>query len=257
MCRLAAYLGPARPLADVVIAPRHSLLVQSQEAQEAKLSVNGDGFGIAWYGALPDPGLYKDTLPAWSDGNLLSLCRHINSGLFLAHVRASTEGETARANCHPFRHGTWSFMHNGQIGAFPLLRRKLEATLSDTLYAARTGSTDSELLFLLLLQAGLADDPARACADVIDLLHRTAEQAGERPFFRLTCVLSDGTRLYAFRYASDGRVPTLYCSGALGGLTLASEPLTGNAADWSALPANQLHRFGPCAQHRATTLLAA
>lgn len=47
MCRLAAYLGPRRPLADVIVAPRHSLLVQSQDAQEAKLAVNGDGFGIA------------------------------------------------------------------------------------------------------------------------------------------------------------------------------------------------------------------
>jgi hypothetical protein len=84
---------------------------------------------MAWYGAKPEPGLYKDILPAWSDSNLLSLCQHISAPLFLAHVRASTEGETARANCHPFTHGNWSFMHNGQTGSFTALRRLLEASL--------------------------------------------------------------------------------------------------------------------------------
>lgn len=245
MCRLAAYLGPTRPLADVVITPNHSLVAQSQDALEAKLSVNGDGFGIAWYGRLPEPGLYKDVLPAWSDQNLLSLCQHISAPIFLAHVRASTEAETARANCHPFHHGGWSFMHNGQMGAFPMLRRRLEATLSDALYAARTGTTDSELLFLLLLNAGLAEDPAHACCQVIAQLGHTAEQAGVRAVFRLTCVFSDGERLFAFRHASDGRVPTLYQSHSLGGLTLASEPLTAQTEEWSALAPDHLHVFGP------------
>jgi len=88
MCRLAAYLGSSRPLSEIILDPRHSLIAQSQEALEAKLSVNGDGFGFAWYGAKPEPGLYKDILPAWSDNNLLSLCQHISAPLFLAHVRA-------------------------------------------------------------------------------------------------------------------------------------------------------------------------
>ena len=83
-------------MSEIVIDPSHSLIAQSQEALEAKLLVNGDGFGIAWYGAKPQPGLCKETLPAWSDSNLLSLCQHISAPLFLAHVRASTEGETAR-----------------------------------------------------------------------------------------------------------------------------------------------------------------
>ena len=110
MCRVAAYLGPPRPLEDIIIRPSHSLLAQSSEALEAKLAVNGDGFGIAWYGSHAEPGLYRDILPAWSDSNLLSLSRHISSTLFLAHVRASTTGETSRANCHPFSVGRWSFM---------------------------------------------------------------------------------------------------------------------------------------------------
>ena len=259
MCRLAAYLGPARPLSDIIISPSHSLLAQSQDALEAKLAVNGDGFGIAWYSERPEPGLYKDVLPAWSDSNLLSLCQHITSPLFLAHVRASTEGEVARTNCHPFNHGSWSFMHNGQIGSFYALRRALEATLCDDIYRLRRGSTDSELLFLLLLNAGLEDAPENACRDMITLLKQTAKTLGVRPFFRQTCVFTDGKRIYCFRYASDDRCPTLYMSRTFvaGGLVIASEPLDGNSAAWKEIIPNQLLCFDTLTEHSFGNLLAA
>jgi len=239
MCRFVAYAGPEIALQEVVILPQHSLLQQSQHAAEAKLAVNGDGFGIAWYGAdgaETEPGLYRDVLPAWSDGNLIDLCRMIRSPLFLAHVRASTVGETARSNCHPFRHGCWSFMHNGQIGDFPRLRRGLEEQLDDTLYAARRGHTDSELLFLLLLQSGLASDPFGAVQTVLAQI--AAMQGGTREPNRLTVALSDGRAIHGFRCSSDGRSPSLY-HGRLsrtGGVVLASEPLGGDSADWRPVP---------------------
>ena len=258
MCRLAAYLGPSRPLSEIILDPRHSLIAQSQEALEAKLSVNGDGFGFAWYGAKPEPGLYKDILPAWSDNNLLSLCQHISAPLFLAHVRASTQGETARANCHPFTHGNWSFMHNGQTGSFTALRRPLVASLPDDLYALRKGSTDSELMFLLLLRAGLADDPEHACRRMIAQMADTAQSVGVPAFFRQTCVFSDGQSLYCFRYASDGRSPTLYVSRAFsgGGLVVASEPLDRRPEHWTMITPNQLVRLDATDQ-RSFDLLAA
>ncbi|MEL6639864.1 MAG: class II glutamine amidotransferase [Pseudomonadota bacterium] len=245
MCRLVAYLGPPRPLADVIIVPEHSLIAQSQDAHEAKLSVNGDGFGIAWYGERDDPGLFKDTLPAWSDGNLLSLCQQISSPLFLAHVRASTEGETARANCHPFAYKNWSFMHNGQTGAFAKLRRRLEASLPDALYQLRRGSTDSELMFLLLLNAGLAEDPAQACQVMIRQFHDAAASMTTPLFLRQTCVFSDGQSLYCFRYATDNKCPTLYASRQFspGGLVVASEPLDGKRHHWQEVQTNELVRF--------------
>lgn len=47
MCRIAAWSGAEIALEDIVIRPAHSLLTRSQHASEAKLAVNGDGFGIA------------------------------------------------------------------------------------------------------------------------------------------------------------------------------------------------------------------
>src|SRR4029453_5922490 len=139
MCRWAAYLGEAVFLEDIVTAPCHSLIAQSHRAMEAKSPTNGDGFGLAWYGARPEPGLYRDILPAWSDPNLKSLCRQIRSGLFLAHVRASTGAATSRANCHPFSHGKWLFMHNGQIGGYERGRPRPGRTSDDRRYEPRGG----------------------------------------------------------------------------------------------------------------------
>ena len=178
-----------------------------------------------------------------ADGNLTSLCRMVRSHHFIAHVRASTMGETNRTNCHPFSHGNWSFCHNGQVPHFPLIERQLEAALPDPLYAARRGSTDSEMIFLTLLANGLDDDPQRAFAKTLKALG-PATDAGP---IRLTCVFSNGVQLFAYRYASDGQCPTLYMSGQLdsGGIALASEPLCGTPGRWTEVPPNQLLEL-PC-----------
>jgi glutamine amidotransferase len=245
MCRLTAWSGPAIALEQLVVLPAHSLLEQSHHAVEAKLSVNGDGFGIAWFGAGDTPGLYRDVLPAWSDGNLPDLCRMIQSHLFLAHVRASTSGETARVNCHPFRYGRWCFMHNGQIGGFERLRRPLEASLPDSLYLARRGTTDSELFFLLLLANGLCDAPNAAVQKALHTVHTAYDSIQTSEPIRITAVFSNGCDIYAFRYASDAKAPTLYTSATLvaGGTVIASEPLDDNRNQWQPVADSTLLRI--------------
>ncbi len=240
MCRLTAYLGPEIALERIIVTPNHSLLEQSQAATEAKLSTNGDGFGIAWYGDDPIPGLYRDVLPAWSDGNLPNLCRMVKSHLFLAHVRASTVGEVTRVNCHPFTTRKWSFAHNGQIADFDRIRRQLETFLPDDLYALRRGTTDSEMFFLLCLSNGLEQDPMTAIQTTLDQI-RTLQTDTRKPN-RLACVLTDGDSVYGFRHASDHASPTLYLSGPLasGGTALASEPLDEDNGNWTPLGENEM-----------------
>ncbi|MDZ7602320.1 MAG: class II glutamine amidotransferase [Hoeflea sp.] len=239
MCRWAAYRGTPIPLEQIVSAPGHSLIEQSHRATEAKTATNGDGFGIAWYGERPEPGLYRDVLPAWSDCNLRSLARQIRSPLFLAHVRASTGGATSRDNCHPFVYGTWSFMHNGQIAGFEHIRRPMEAALSDRLYQARHGTTDSELLFLLAIEFGLDTDPAEAFARAIRFALAQSERAGLAELIRFTAAFSDGATLYAIRYSTDAHAPTLYSAPMCGGLghCLVSEPFHDTDAKWHEIPA--------------------
>jgi glutamine amidotransferase len=248
MCRLVAYLGEPLFLDTLVCAPQHSLLRQSLRAEEAKTVTNGDGFGIGWYGERPEPCVYREVMPAWSDENLLALCASIKSPLFFAHVRAATGGGIARQNCHPFRHGPWMFMHNGQIGGFAQVRRALESRLPDRLYARRLGATDSELLFLLaldLIETGQApDDAVQAVLD--DTLGLMRAQAIDQPL-RFAAVLADGQQLYAFRFSSDPKPPTLYTGRTPEGVVVASEPLGNDSTDWQLIPANSVVRLGTAA----------
>lgn len=238
MCRIAAYTGPEIALENVIVRPVHSLLAQSQHANEAKLAVNGDGFGVGWYNSQGDLGLYRDVLPAWADDNLVNLCRMVRSHCFIAHIRASTIGETSRVNCHPFKHENWSFCHNGQIPHFGAIRRRMMSALPDPLFDTLRGTTDSEMIFLSLLANGLADDPISAVAETLAQIGF----APDRTPTKLACVFSDGETMFAFRHATTGAAPTLYVSGVLdnGGLSIASEPLCGVAENWTAIPQDTL-----------------
>ncbi|RAZ91195.1 class II glutamine amidotransferase [Mesorhizobium hawassense] len=238
MCRWAADLGDAIFLEDVIAAPSHSLIAQSSHAREAKSPTNADGFGVAWYGDRPEPGLYRDILPAWSDSNLRSLGRQIKSGLFLAHVRASTGGATSRLNCHPFTSGRWSFMHNGQIGGFEKIRRRLENALSDDLFDQLEGATDSELLFRLMIGEGLSSDPYGAVSRVTSRVIEASRVAGIEPSLKLTAAFSDGEALHAVRYATDDHAPTLYTAAFAkrAGRCVVSEPFDRDGRIWREIP---------------------
>ncbi len=245
MCRWAAFIGQPIFLEQVISAPAHSLLVQSQAASEAKTAINADGFGIAWYAHRPEPGLFRDVLPAWSDPNLASVAAQIRSGLFLAHVRASTGSATSRNNCHPFTSGRWSFMHNGQVGGFEHFRRSADMLIPDELYHERKGATDSEVLFLRALYHGLDLDPVNALVKAARDLENLSREKGETPHLRLSVAMSDGENLYAARASSDHIAPTVYykrCTQSEGWMVV-SEPLETSSDDWIELPAGKLAVF--------------
>jgi predicted glutamine amidotransferase len=236
MCRFLAYRGEPIFLSDLVCAPTRSLVHQSLHAAEAKTETNGDGFGIGWYGERPDPGLYREIRPAWSDENLRSLCTQVRSRLFLAHVRASTGPSTMRANCHPFAHGRYLFMHNGQIGGYARIKRRIEALIPDELYHARLGTTDSEAIFLAALAAGLAENPVRAMALMLKQVRALMAAADITEPLRFTAAFADGESLFAFRWACDGRPPSLYVRETGGSLLIVSEPLDDRAQGWREVP---------------------
>jgi predicted glutamine amidotransferase len=238
MCRWAAYIGKPIFLEEIISRPGHSLIHQSHCATQCHTAINADGFGVAWYGEREEPGLYRDVLPAWSDPNLKSLTAQVKSALFLAHVRASTGTATSRNNCHPFTYGRWSFMHNGQIGGYDHFRRAADMMIPEELYACRKGATDSEALFLIAVAEGLDDDPLGAMERAAARLIRLAREKGEAPHLRMTAALSDGQRLYAIRYSTDDRAPTLYhrWSDTRGGRAIVSEPLESGEGGWDEVP---------------------
>ncbi|MBM3526689.1 MAG: class II glutamine amidotransferase [Alphaproteobacteria bacterium] len=236
MCRWIAYHGETTSLDRYVTEPSHSLVVQSLKALESAGSTNGDGFGLGWYGDRDEPGLYREVRPAWSDENLRHLCRHIRSHLFFAHVRASTGTPTTRPNCHPFSHGRWMFMHNGQIGDWTLIRRRVEAMIPDSIYGSRHGTTDSEAVFLAILGAGAEDDPLAATEHALATIAEMVRDSGTREPLRFTAALSDGRNLYAFRYANNETSNSLYYRETGAGVVIVSEPLDMERAFWKPVP---------------------
>jgi len=244
VCRWLSYIGESIFMEELISKPNNALIRQSLRARQAVTMTNGDGFGVAWYDQRPEPGLFRDVLPAWNDANLLAIAHQVRSRLFLAHVRASTGTATSRANCHPFVFGRWTFMHNGQIGGYGKVRRYLEARLDDQWFGLREGSTDSELIFLLLLQNGLSVDPAKAINRTIDNIGEAMARFAVDEPLRFTACISDGRDLLAWRHASDDAPPSLFYRQTDAGLAIASEPLDDDDPRWIAVEADQLIRAG-------------
>jgi predicted glutamine amidotransferase len=212
MCRWLAYSGTPVLIEELLYKPKHSLIDQSLHSQLGAQTTNGDGFGIGWYDEREIPAVYKSTEPAWNDRNLREVAGHIRSGLVFAHVRASTGTPAQQTNCHPFRHGNWLWMHNGSIARFHDVKRELMLAVDSSLYADIEGSTDSEAFFFLALTFGLKNDPPTAVERAVGFIERVSRNRGIKHPIQMTVATSNGQKVWAFRYSSEGRSRSLFYS---------------------------------------------
>ena len=273
MCRWMAWNGEPVLLDELLFRTQHGLVDQSLHSRMGAETTNGDGFGVGWYGAGEGPGVYHSVLPAWGDANLRHLARHIESPLFLAHVRATSGSPVQETNCHPFSHGRWLFVHNGLIADFHKLRRDLMLALSPELFAEVQGSTDSEVLFHLTLSLGLEEDPLGALERAIGLVEDTGRGHGVEFPFQGSVGVSDGESLWVVRYSSEGRSRSLFASADVHTLralhpdnprlqrvrdedrVIISEPFSDLPGMWHEIPeatAVTVHRGGALEQHPFT-----
>ena len=280
MCRWLAYTGSPVLIQDALYTPENSLIDQSLHSRLGAETTNGDGFGIGWYDAEPEPGVFHSIEPAWNDANLRELAAHIRSHLFFAHIRAAIGSAVQQTNCHPFRHGRWLFMHNGCVNGFHAIKRDLVLAVDESLYPDINGHTDTEILLNLALTFGLEDDPPDAVARAIGLVEAAGQEKGIDYPFQGTIATSDGERLWAFRYSSEGKSRSLFFSRdvatlrtlypereILGQLSddarlIVSEPVGDLPGAWNEVPEgsygvagkgeDQLRPFTPKAPTRAT-----
>ena len=129
--------------------------------------VNVHGCGIGWYGSNPLQGLrdlkglcsysrpccYTTIAAPSHDRNLRSLSKAISTSLLFGHVRAAGPGASVHEyNCHPLCNvGGTCLCTTGKCTGFKKIRRSLLATLRDDLFEHISGTTDSEVLFALVL----------------------------------------------------------------------------------------------------------
>lgn len=85
--------------------------------------------------------------------NLARLSCKIISPLVFAHVRAAYPGmPVSEQNCHPFQWGRYIFMHNGVVGGFGRIKRRLLGLLSDAAYnSIQSFHSDSAVCFAVFL----------------------------------------------------------------------------------------------------------
>jgi glutamine amidotransferase len=207
-----AWYGQPLLMEELLFKTQHGLIDQSLHSRLGAETTNGDGVGVGWYGAGEGPGVYHSIAPAWGDTNLHELAAHVETRLFLAHVRATSGTAIQQTNCHPFRHGRWLFVHNGVVAGFHTMRRELMLAVDPDLFLDFRGSTDSEVVFRLALTFGLDEDPIGAIERAIGFVEATAERHGIERAIQASMGLSDGERLWAFRYSTEGKSRTLFAS---------------------------------------------
>jgi len=212
MCRWLAYSGSPLLLEDLLFKPTNSLVVQSKRSEMGAEVVNGDGFGVGWYGTAGTPGRYRSIEPAWNDLNLREIAAEVESTRFFAHVRATSGTPVQQTNCHPFRHGRWLWMHNGGIASFSQVKRDLTLAVDPDLFPLIAGSSDTEIFFYLALTFGLEDDPPAAVARAVGLIEETGRRHGVEHPIQMTVATTDGETTWAFRYSSDGHARSLFHS---------------------------------------------
>jgi predicted glutamine amidotransferase len=271
MCRYVSYLGPPILADELLYKPKFSVVTaQSMNAGEMSVSVNGDGFGIGWYAPEldNDPCVFRSIKPAWGDQNLRLLAKKVHSPCMFAHVRAASPGLSIdEVNSHPFWCGQLMFMHNGVLGGFKEIRRKLLRELNDVAYDAIQGSTDSEHLFGLFLNE--IEDPFShvTCEEMVSALERMFAKLSEllieheiKQHSYLNLAVTNGTSMIQVRYTTNPNVQpaSLYymhgkeyhCRGEVcimepsfgkpSAIVVASEPFTARRSDWMKVERNAM-----------------
>jgi predicted glutamine amidotransferase len=214
MCRWNAYVGQPLLIGELLYRTQHGLIDESLHSRMGAETTNGDGFGVGWYGARDrtSPARYRSVSPAWNDANMRELGDHVETPLFLAHIRAAIGSPVQQTNCHPFRHDRWLFVHNGFIDGFHAVRRDLVLAVDPELFNDIAGSTDSELVFHLALTLGLEQDPLDAMERALGHVESKARERGVEHPVQGTFGISDGERLWAIRYSSEHASRTLFVS---------------------------------------------
>jgi transglutaminase-like putative cysteine protease/predicted glutamine amidotransferase len=162
-----------------------------------------DGWGIGYYpGGEPSASVLKEHAPPAGSirSQLIEAWEHLESSLFVLHIRHATWGSLTDANTQPFTRAwgrrDWIFAHAGSLRQRPVLER--HATFEPV------GSTDTELILCELMNR-FAECGWHSLGDAdLDTLRGWLHSINE--LGPLTAVLCDGRDLcvYADR---DGQVP--------------------------------------------------
>jgi transglutaminase-like putative cysteine protease/predicted glutamine amidotransferase len=154
-----------------------------------------DGWGLGYYPAgEPSASVLKEPAPPQGSirGELVKAWEHLESSLFVLHVRTATWGPNTDANTQPFVRAwggrEWMIGHAGSLSA--RLEERFEPPFEPV------GATDTELIFCALL-GRIAARGWRSLAEAdLEVLHGWLVELNDRG--SLDMVLCDGRDLLAY-----------------------------------------------------------
>jgi transglutaminase-like putative cysteine protease/predicted glutamine amidotransferase len=183
-----------------------------------------DGWGIGYYpGGGPSAAVLKEPTPPYGSirSELIKAWEHLESSLFVLHIRVATWGPITDANTQPFSRSwgarDWLIAHGGS------LTQRL--TVKDGARFEAVGSTDTEQLFCELLER-IADRGWRSLGDADpDVLCGWFAELNRQG--TLTTLLTDGRDLAVYAdCAGDGDVYVWEVVPPYATLTFGDEDLT-------------------------------
>lgn len=210
MCRMYGFRASEPTKVEcALVRAQNALLKQSRSDFQGKS--HPDGWGVGFYHA-DQPEIVRSVIAAFEDGHFDATAERVYSRTVIAHVRQASVGGAALVNTHPFTYGPWLFAHNGTVAGFADVAPRLERQLEPLPAQLRSGTTDSELIFCLLLsrllRAGIAIERRTTAPDEVaaqvahtmrELIAASAEVAATTPT-ALNFLLTDGETMIASRY---------------------------------------------------------
>lgn len=194
--RLAAALHQER----AVVTPRASVPPGAAGAKPV-----GWGLGFHQNGEV----LHKKRPQLTGELHWETVAADVVSDCVVLHLRQPTVGDFHVRNTHPFRFGSWLFAHTGTIERFNAIEQRLRESLPDFLARNVRGSTDSELLFHVVLSflhdAGQLDTPQprkdavlASIRSAVALVDRLCAEV-KAPESQINLVLTEGRTMFALR----------------------------------------------------------
>jgi len=191
-------------------------LVKAENALQIQSSEHPHGWGIAYYlSGQRCPHETRSVNAAFSDERFRRVSEFLTANAVVAHVRKATVGDLTPENTHPFHWDGWSFCHNGTLFGYSQIKEQLRERVNPRFQDCIVGSTDSEMLFYLVLSAlenaGFdvdsppdvfpADSIEEAVGELLEWLRGLCEatQADEREAM-MNFILTNGRVLIANRY---------------------------------------------------------
>ena len=143
MCRLFGFRS-------IITSQIHSSLIHAENALGPQSLRHPDGWGVAYY-LNNIPHIIKSTERALDDHIFHRVSGVVTSQTVLAHLRKATQGQINILNSHPFQFSNWVFAHNGNLRNFHEHASKLKDYILEDYKKYILGTTDSELIFFMLL----------------------------------------------------------------------------------------------------------